>query len=170
MLKKLSRLPKSTLWWTGLIILCLLLESVGLYYQYQLNTLPCVLCIHIRMLLFALLLVSFLALIWPLVRLLMFVVTSGIWFWMAERSYQLLGTELGWVLGECEMSSGLPSWLALESWAPWIFKIHEPCGYTPFLLFRISMAEALIVLSFVFSAICLLALFAMIFKTRKQGW
>ncbi len=167
MLNKISKLPRSSIWWTGMIILCVFMEAVGLYYQYQLNTLPCVLCIHVRMLLFALILVSLLALVWPVIRTPMFIVTSGIWLWMAERSYQLLGTELGWVLGECEMSSGLPSWLALERWFPWIFEIHEPCGYTPFLLFGVSMAEALIVLSFVFSVICLITLVALILKERK---
>ena len=77
---------------------------------------------------------------------------------MTERSYQLLGVERGWIFGECDMSSGLPSWLALEKWFPWLFEIYEPCGYTPYLLFNISMAEALIVLSTLMSLICISSL------------
>ncbi len=163
MLNRLARLPASRLWWLALIVLCLLLEGVALYYQYVLDYLPCVLCIHVRMLLFALLLVSvagfFLAGI-PAIGILLMALTTGIWAWMTERSYQLLGTERGWIMGECQMQSGLPDWLALEQWIPWLFKIHEPCGYTPFLVFRISMAEVLIVLSVVMLVVCLLSLVA----------
>lgn len=66
---------------------------------------------------------------------------------LLERSYQLLGVERGFVTGECSMNSGLPTWFAVDEWFPLIFKIWEPCGYTPELLFGITMAEALIVLS-----------------------
>ena len=42
---------------------------------------------------------------------------------------------------------GLPKWLALEEWFPSMFKVWEACGYTPELLFGITMAEALLVMS-----------------------
>lgn len=133
-----------------LILLSISLEAVALYYQYELDYLPCVLCIHVRMLLAAILLVGIVGWIgagnkaFSVITLLL---VGGLWGWMSERSYQLLGVEQGWILGECQMQSGLPDWLALEKWMPWLFEIHEPCGYTPYLLFKISMAEVLIVLS-----------------------
>lgn len=137
-------------WWSMLILLSISLEAVALYYQYELDYLPCVLCIHVRMLLAAILLVGIVGWIgagnkaFSVITLLL---VGGLWGWMSERSYQLLGVEQGWILGECQMQSGLPDWLALEKWMPWLFEIHEPCGYTPYLLFKISMAEVLIVLS-----------------------
>lgn len=137
-------------WWTLVILLCAALEAVALYYQYALDTLPCVLCIHARMLVAAILIVAILGWIGASSRgfsVLMMLLSVGLWGWMTERSVQLLGVEQGWILGECDMRSGLPEWLALETWFPWIFEIHEPCGYTPFLAFGISMAEVLIVLS-----------------------
>ena len=143
--------------WLGLLVLGLALEGVALYYQYVLDQLPCVLCIHVRMLVFALIMVSVLGLVFsrlPRMSGVLWFIATGIWVWMTERSYQLLGTERGWILGECQMKSGLPDWLALEEWMPWLFQIHEPCGYTPFLLFRITMAEALIVLSFLMTLLC----------------
>lgn len=144
------------IWWSLLIALCLVLEGIALYYQYVLNYLPCVLCIHVRMLLAAILLVALVG--WLVSRnkgatLLALIVNTGLWMWMTERSYQLLGTERGWIMGECAMASGLPEWLALERWFPWIFEIHEPCGYTPYVLFNISMAEILIVMSVVLSLV-----------------
>ncbi len=145
-----SGLPQSRALWFGMLLLGLALEGVALYYQYVLDQLPCVLCIHVRMLLFVLVLISVLGLMFSRVRRMsgiLMLITAGIWAWMTERSYQLLGTERGWIIGECQMRSGLPDWLALEEWMPWLFRIHEPCGYTPFVFFRITMAEILIVLS-----------------------
>jgi disulfide bond formation protein DsbB len=163
MMKPLIILPTSRAWWLFLVILSLLLEGVALYYQYALDQLPCVLCIHVRMLVFALLLVGLAGLFFgriPRLGWILMVVTTGLWAWMTERSYQLLGTERGWVMGECQMQSGLPQWLGLERWMPWLFEIHEPCGYTPYLLFKISMAEALIVMSALLLIFCLLVLLA----------
>ncbi len=153
-----------------MILLCLVLEGVALYYQYQLNYLPCVLCIHVRMLLAAILLLSILGWIFSNIRgvsILVFAGVTGFWLWMAERSYQLLGVERGWIFGECDMSSGLPEWLALEKWFPWLFEIYEPCGYTPFLMFRVSMAEALIVMSVLISVVLVVSLLLQ-FKTGRS--
>ena len=144
------------IWWSLLIALCLLLEGIALYYQYALNYLPCVLCIHVRMLLAAILLVAIVGWLASRNRAATFfilIVNAGFWMWMTERSYQLLGTERGWIMGECAMTSGLPEWLALERWFPWLFEIHEPCGYTPYIIANLSMAEILIVLSAVFSLV-----------------
>ena len=157
MLNMLSGLMTSRKWWGGLIILCLALQGVALYYQYQLNYLPCVLCVHLRMLVGLLLVVSCIG--WIAadnrgISLIIMTAVTAIWLWLVERSYQLLATERGWNMSECSMDSGLPAWLALEKWFPWLFHIHEPCGYTPYLLFKISMAEALIVMSVFFSLLC----------------
>lgn len=143
-------------WWLFLIVLCVALEGIALYYQYALDYLPCVLCIHVRMLIAAILLVAIVGWLGTrsrVVSIVTLLIITGLWLWMVERSYQLLGTERGWIMGECQMQSGLPEWLALERWFPWIFEIHEPCGYTPYLLFNISMAEVLIVMSAVMSLI-----------------
>jgi len=170
MLKKLSRLPQSKPFWIGMLVLCLTLECIALYYQYKLNYLPCVLCIHVRMLLAGVIVTSILGLVFTSIKslsLVAFALLTGFWIWMTERSYQLLGVERGWLFGECDLSSGLPEWLALESWFPWLFEIYEPCGYTPFLLFRITMAEALIVMSAVFSIAMICVLIAQ-FKPKQR--
>ena len=145
----LFRCSSSRLGWAALIFVCLLLEGVALYYQYQLDYLPCVLCIHVRMLITFVLVVACIG--WLFVKhqwisRITLLATAAIWIWLSERSYQLLATERGCNMGECSMESGLPSWLALEQWFPWLFHIHEPCGYTPYILFQISTAEILIVM------------------------
>ena len=147
--------------WLLIILLCLFLEGVALFYQYQLDYLPCVLCVHVRMLLAAVLLVAIIGAIFPtkgVGGLILLALTLALWFWMLERSWQLLGVEMGFIMGECQMHSGLPAWLALEDWFPWIFRIHEPCGYTPYVVFKISMAHLLLALSILMSAVYTLSI------------
>jgi disulfide bond formation protein DsbB len=66
---------------------------------------------------------------------------------MLERSWQLLGTERGWIFGSCNMDAGLPAWFALDRWFPAVFEVKDACGYTPELLFGVTMAEALLLFS-----------------------
>jgi disulfide bond formation protein DsbB len=123
-------------------------EAVGLYYQYVLDYGPCPLCIHVRIGILAWMLVSLFSMLlnnlaaWRIGHLL----NTVILVWLCERTYQLLGTERGFLLTECGMDSGLPSWLPLDQWIPAVFEPWESCGYTPKMLFDISMAEALIVI------------------------
>ena len=53
----------------------------------------------------------------------------------------------GFVFSDCGFDLGLPAWLAIEEWLPWLFRVEASCGYTPELIFGITMAEALMVLS-----------------------
>jgi len=150
MLKKILMISESKNYWLALLVFGLGLEMSALFYQYVLDYLPCVLCIHVRIWLLGVIAVSLLALLLAKYKLflsaahvLMTIMMAGFF----ERSYQTLGTERGFVFGDCNMESGLPAWFALDSWLPSVFKVWEACGYTPELLFGITMAEALIVLS-----------------------
>jgi disulfide bond formation protein DsbB len=64
-----------------------------------------------------------------------------------ERSWQTLAIERGWIFGDCNMDAGLPHWFQLDQWFPLVFEVKVACGYTPFMLFNISMAEILMVIS-----------------------
>jgi disulfide bond formation protein DsbB len=83
-------------------------------------------------------------------NLLAHLLTVAIAAGMLERSYQLLGTERGFTFSDCGLDLGLPAWFALDAWFPAMFKVQTSCGYTPELLFGITMAEALIVFSVIF--------------------
>ena len=153
MFRKLAIIGRSVWYWAALAMLGLAFEGVALYYQHVLDELPCVLCIHVRLLMLVLILISLAGMFlhrfkWPnaLAHLFTVLVAAG----LLERSYQLLGTERGFTFGDCGLDLGLPSWLALESWFPAVFQVQTSCGYTPELLFGITMAEALIVFSAVF--------------------
>ena len=151
MLKTILNFSEKKYYWLTLLILSICLESVALFYQYVLEYQPCVLCIHVRIWVLGLFIISLFGILfyknWTIL-LSLHALTTAIMAGLFERSYQLLGTERGFIYGSCSMESGLPSWFALDEWIPLLFKVWEPCGYTPELLFTITMAEALIVLSF----------------------
>jgi disulfide bond formation protein DsbB len=130
MIATTKRFTHGPTFWILLLILAVTLECVGLYYQYVLNYGPCVLCIHVRMLVFALMLVAIALLFlhrFAVARILGLLTVSGIFIWLTERSWQLLATERGWVMGSCDMLSGLPVWVPLERWLPFLFEIKERC-------------------------------------------
>ena len=164
MLNTISELARSRWYWLFMFVFCLGIESTALFYQYALDYAPCVVCIHVRLwfaLVILLALVGCFSQHWKLSVLLQLLV-SAVMLALAERSYVLLSTERGWAFGSCDFDLGLPAWLAVEDWWPTVFKVWEPCGYTPELLFGITMAEALIVISVLlagFSAILTVAAF-----------
>jgi disulfide bond formation protein DsbB len=146
--RKLAVIGKSAWYWLLLVLIGVAFESVALYYQHVLDELPCVMCIHVRLLMLALILVSLAAVFVRRIQWLnvtAHLLTVLVAALLLERSYQLLGTERGFTFSDCGMDLGLPSWLALDSWFPAVFQVQTTCGYTPELLFGISMAEALIV-------------------------
>jgi disulfide bond formation protein DsbB len=147
MLETIKQFSHRKLYWVLLIILGLSMEAVALYYQHVLEELPCVLCIHIRIWVLGFVALAVLALLTgynPWVTRGLHLVNSLLMAGFVERSWQTLAVERGWTFGECDMESGLPSWFALDKWFPAVFEVHTACGYTPLMLFDISMAEVLL--------------------------
>ncbi len=66
---------------------------------------------------------------------------------LLERSWNVLAVERGWIFGDCDMDLGMPSWFALDKWIPSLFEVQTACGYTPLIIFNITMAEVLLVFS-----------------------
>jgi len=150
MLNRLAAIGGSAWYWLALLVTGLSLEAMALYYQYALDYYPCVVCIHVRILVLGFILVALLALLlrgFRYLRTLMHGLTIALSAALLERAWMLLGIERGTVEGSCSFDSGLPAWLALDQWFPAVFKIWEACGYTPELLFGITMAESLVVLA-----------------------
>jgi protein dithiol:quinone oxidoreductase len=143
-------LGKQRRYWAILILIGLALEGGALYYQYFLDEWPCVLCIHVRILVLAFVLLAMVAIFCTASTAAMRVfhgLNSLLMGWLVERSWQVLAVERGWVFGECDMSLGMPDWFALDKWFPAIFEVQTACGYTPVILFGITMAESLLLIS-----------------------
>lgn len=124
--------------------------AVALFYQYGLEELPCVICIQIRLWVSLLVILSIPGLLFRKTRISNFILhisTVLVATGLTERSYQLLGTERGFVFGDCGFNAGLPAWFAIEDWLPWMYRVETSCGYTPEILFGVTMAEVLMLIS-----------------------
>ena len=146
----LIELSRQRSYWLLLLLAGIALEGGALYYQYVLDEWPCVLCIHVRILVMGFILLSALALFctrsMPMMRLL-HAINSLIMLWLVERSWQVLAVERGWIFGDCDMDLGMPAWFALDKWLPAVFEVQTSCGYTPIIIFDVTMAETLVVIS-----------------------
>lgn len=145
-----DKLTQRSGYWIMMLVIGLAMEGIALFYQYGLDYGPCVLCIHIRIFVAALILLSLLALLLHGSRsgrlfsnFGTFLISAG----MLERSWKTLGIEQGWIESACNMDLGLPGWFAVDSWFPAVFEAWEACGYTPELLFGITMAQGLVAMS-----------------------
>lgn len=139
-------------YWMLLLFCGLALMSTALFYQHVLGERPCLLCIQVRLWISLLIIVSLIGLLTisnKLVLLVMHSFTVFIAIALVERSYQLLGTERGFVFGDCGFDLGLPGWFALDQWLPSVYYVQTSCGYTPEIIFGITMAEALMLFSVV---------------------
>ncbi len=147
---QLRNYTRTKQYWLIYITGSFLLLATALYYQHVLEELPCVACIQMRLWISLLLMASIVGLIFRNIKLVntltnlsVVLIAAG----MLERSYLLLGTERGFIFSDCGFSLGLPAWFAIEEWLPWLYRIETSCGYTPEIVFSITMAETLIVLS-----------------------
>jgi disulfide bond formation protein DsbB len=150
LLNILANTAGSRWYWLALLALGLALEATALYYQYVLDYGPCVLCIHVRILVLGLVLVALLTLAVRGSRggrvaahLVVTLLLAG----LVQRAWLLLGIERGFIEGECSFDLGLPPWLPLDHWLPVLFRVHEACGYTPALPLGFTMAELLLPVS-----------------------
>jgi disulfide bond formation protein DsbB len=159
-------LPQKRLYWLSYGSIALFLLVTALYFQYVREELPCVVCIQIRLLISLLVLLALTGWLaranqWVnAVNLAVFLTAVG----LVERSYLLLGTERGFIFADCGFDLGLPTWFAIEETLPWLYRVETSCGYTPELLFGITMAESLMALSILFLVIS----FAVVFIGFKR--
>lgn len=171
MLKIITEIATKKSYWIILMCMASVMELTALYYQYALDEWPCVLCIHIRIWLMALIGVSISALLTRSVSVIHIMQHGSVSIIMAamlERSWILLGVERGTIFGSCDMNLGLPAWFALDKWLPFIFEVKTACGYTPVLFLNITMAEALLVFSFALLIISLALSLAAILHIRSK--
>ncbi len=150
MINQLKLISQSHWYWLAYIFTGLALLAAALYFQFVREELPCLMCIQVRLLISLLIIVAFAGLLSRHNRLVnsvahlsVVLIAAG----LTERSYQLLGTERGFVFGDCGFNLGLPGWFAIEDWFPWLYRVETSCGYTPEIIFGITMAEALMVFS-----------------------
>lgn len=168
MLNTVTCFVRSQWYWLAMILTGLAMEGVALYFQYVLDYGPCVLCIHVRIWVMAFILLGIIGLFSRKNRTLSIMtslLTVAAAVGLSERSWMTFAIERNLIDGSCTMGTGLPDWFALDRWLPSVFEPWELCGWTPELLFEITMAEGLLLVSALAVLITLLASIVLIRKT-----
>jgi disulfide bond formation protein DsbB len=170
-MNQIGNVGERNLYWIFLILVGLSMEAAALYYQYVLDEMPCVLCIHIRIWILGFVAVAILAMLLkrlkPIVPAL-HILNSLMMVGFVERSWQTLAVERGWIFSNCNMDAGLPTWGQLDQWFPALFEVKAACGYTPYIAYDISMAEVLMVTSTLLLGLSLLYLVASLWPSPKH--
>ncbi len=153
--------------WTVLLLIGFILEAVALYYQYILGEEPCQVCIHIRIWVAAFMMLSIVMLILPRlksVNIFAHLVNVGFMVGFCERCWFLLQVERGNANSSCNFYLGFPEWFALDKWLPSFFEVRNLCSFTPEILFGVSMAESLMLISISLLSISVFGLLANFFS------
>ncbi len=167
---QIKKISASRGYWLLYIVGSLSLLAAALFFQFVHEEQPCLMCIQVRLLISLLILVSIAGLLFRNNRVMNIVTHLSavlVFAGLSERSYMLLGTERGFVFADCGFSLGLPSWFAIEEWLPWLYRVETSCGYTPEVIFGITMAEALMVLSVLFLLFSLSVFVASLARLRS---
>ena len=168
--KKLINIGRSHWYWLIYIIGALTLLGVALYFQFSLEKPPCVMCIQVRLWISLFVFVSIVGLLTRSNRLVNAVAnlfTVLIAAALLERAYLLLGTERGFIFSDCGFDLGLPAWFAIDQWLPWLYRVEASCGFTPEIIFGITMAEMLIVMSGLLLLVTIAVFFASVVSFKK---
>lgn len=173
MLKLAANLCRSSTYWLLILLFGLSLELIALYFQYQLGYGPCVLCVEIRAIVLAIMIIAFFGILFSSNRFManitnIMLAGAGVAFYL--KSDYLLLIERNLVEGSCGFKANFPSWMPLDQWLPSVFEPWEACGYTPMLWFNITMAEGLIYCSIFVFALGAIAFLLNIFfgKNRRE--
>jgi disulfide bond formation protein DsbB len=157
-------LPRRWQAWAAVFLICVGLLGGALYFQEVKQDYPCELCIYTRVWIAAIALVAVAGLalrktVWPL-RLVVaaeLILSIG----LATVVWKLLGLEYRFgPPGACGLNANFPEWARLDDWLPALFEVQGPCMATPTVLFGLSMADGLAVVSTLFVLSFALALVA----------
>jgi len=172
-MKFLANICCSRAYWLLVFIFALSLELIALYYQYQLGYGPCLLCVEVRAIVLAIMLIAIIGMLTCRIRALanlmnILLAGSGIAFYI--KSILLVRIERNEIESSCGFKADFPNWLPLDTWLPAVFEPWEACGYTPMMKFGLTMGETLVYCSyFIFSLGAVALILNLAFGKKKTN-
>lgn len=145
-LSYLLKLEQHKLVWISIFLLSASSMAIALVYQYAFAWEPCVLCVHIRIIMLGIMLLAFMMIFlsgYRIPRLIAYFLQNVLAVYLFLTCRELYHVEIGLQEAGCMFSAGLPSWFDLEAWLPALFEVRAACGESPEILFGITMAESL---------------------------
>lgn len=156
--------------WFLLILSCIILEGVSLYFQHGMGLIPCVMCIYERVALFGILFAGILGFIgnrYAILRWLAIIAWlgsafKGLTLSLKHHDYQVNPSP--W--NECEFKVDFPQTLPLDKWLPDVFAPGPVnCSQSQWEMFGFSMAQWLI---FMFAIYLILAVIVLLSQFKRS--
>lgn len=160
--------------WIMLLLLGIVLEACGLYFQYELRLPPCVNCVYERAFYLSFIVAGLIGFICPsnflfrnLANLTFLGGSMGGVFVAFDHLTSVYQTGLG---ASCKLRANFPDFLPLDQWMPWMFSPTASCEPLNWSLFGLSMPEWIFI-SFVCGVIVALCFMASeFFPKRHRGY
>lgn len=159
--------------WLFLALLALALEGAGLYFQYSLGLVPCVMCVYERVALMGLVIAGVIGCLAPrslVIRWLALIVwgysaIKGLFLAIRHTDYQLNPSP--W--NQCEFKPDFPPTVPLDQWFPSLFAPGPVnCSESQWEMLGWGMPQWLIVAFGLFSLAFVLVLISQFKKTRQS--
>lgn len=169
----IGQLPTIKLPWILLGVSALIFELVALFFQYQMDLQPCIMCIYQRVAVFGIVVSGFITAIMPnlmLMRLLGFGLwgVSAIWGMIIALEHVSIQTETDpFAFAACERIPNFPDWFAIHEWFPAIFEARGDCGSIDWIFLGLSMPQWMIVVFALYSLAFVAVLGARLFTARS---
>jgi disulfide bond formation protein DsbB len=174
MLSSLAKWSKQRSAWLVLALSATVLLGLALYFQYQMNLQPCMLCVYARAALTGVILAALIALISPTNGLLRWIAlftfaASSVWGFMITQEH--IGVEelvQSGGLYTCSLFPEFPLGLPLDKWFPEIFNPTGMCGDVAWRFMDLSMPVWTRVIFVVYCLLALMLIFSQ-FKKKKYN-
>lgn len=171
LIQALARLRFS---WIMLLLLGIVLEACGLYFQYELRLPPCVNCVYERAFYLSFILAGLIGFIRPsnflfrnLANLTFLSGSIGGVFVAFDHITSVYQTGLG---ASCKLRASFPDFLKLDEWLPWMFSPTASCEPLNWSLLGLSMPEWILI-SFVCGvAVSSCFLISEFFKRKRKSY
>ena len=174
LLRFVQTLARHRFFWFLLLVLGIVLECCGLYFQYQLRLPPCVNCVYERAFYLTFILAGFIGFLCPsnfvlrnLANLTFMAGSAGGVLVAFDHLTSVYQTGFG---ASCQLKAQFPSYLKLDEWLPWMFEPTATCAPLDWSLLGFSMPEW-IILSFACGlVVSVLFFFSEFVKRRRRGY
>jgi len=176
MLMTLAKWSKQRWAWGLLALTSLLLLLAALYFQYQLDLAPCMLCVYARAALSGVMLAGLIGAVAPrvaVVRWLALLLFCASAVWGVLNAHEQVSVEAlvrAGGLYSCSLFPEFPLGLPLDSWLPEVFNPTGICGEVKWSFIGLTMPEWSRVIFVIYSLLSLLLLLSQFKKVKYNPY
>lgn len=171
-LRLMKNLSKTRFAWGLLVIVALILEGCGLYFQYGLGLNPCVYCVYERAFFLSFILAGIIGLLGPknpllrnLANLVFLCGSVGGIMVAKDHLHSVYATGLG---ASCPLFPKFPDFLKLDAWFPQMFSPTATCGKLDWSFLGLDMPTWIMIAFVVGAIVSVLFIFTQLIKEKRR--